>query len=75
MPSKSEGLRGRYEVFKIVNEPYQQRRLDPVREPCFVLKPDSDPIAKVALQAYAEEAARQGYEPLAEDLFNWLREL
>lgn len=34
----------------------------------FVLDPEHDPIARVALAAYADEARRQGYTALADDL-------
>lgn len=74
MGDKSTGLRQKYHVEKIV-ESGNGLGYQPVNGQVFVLKPDTDPIAKIALKAYAEEAAKRGYEPLAEDIFNWLGEI
>ena len=39
----------------------------------FVLDPQHDPLARVALMAYAAAAREAGIVPLAEDIDAWLR--
>jgi hypothetical protein len=62
-PDKDRGVYAKYEV---------RRRNDPngKHDDCwyFVLDPTHDPIARVALEAYADEAERRGFEALAADL-------
>lgn len=61
------GLQHRYDVRK-VNDP--EGKHDHCRY--FVLDPQHDPIARVALRTYAEEARRDGYVELADDLLDWV---
>lgn len=64
---KEEGLTIRYEVTRLGDEAGKH---DECRY--FVLDPKHDPIARIALRAYAQEAAVRGYQPLANDLFDWI---
>lgn len=47
----------------------------PVTEQVFVLKPESDPIARVALRRYAQRAWAGGLRPLANDIHEWLKSI
>ena len=66
------GLYAKYSVQRIVSFDSEGdiAEVDPVKEFCFVLKPDSDPIARDALKVYAGLAHLAGYERLGEDLIN-----
>lgn len=68
-PDLTAGLEGRYHV---------QRLQDPEgkHDQCryFVLDPQHDPIAVMALRVYASLAARAGYQALAADLLDWVGE-
>lgn len=59
--SDQKGLYDKYVVIKVVD--------GTVIENCFILKPDSDPAAVKALQAYA---AATDNKVLAADLFTWV---
>lgn len=59
--SDYEGLKRKYVVLK--------SDTGECVEGCFVLRPDKDPVAKVALMAYA---AATKNEKLAEDIMSWL---
>lgn len=59
--SDQKGLYGKYVVIKVVD--------GTIIENCFILKPDSDPAAVKALQAYA---AATDNKVLAADLFAWV---
>ncbi len=59
--SDQKGLYDKYVVIKVVD--------GTVIENCFILKPDSDPAAVKALQAYA---AATDNKVLAADLFAWV---
>lgn len=59
--SEQKGLYNKYMVIKVVD--------DTIVENCFILKPDSDPAAVKALQAYA--AATEN-KVLAADLYAWV---
>lgn len=65
--SETTGLEARYEVKKI-NDPAGKH--DYCRY--FVLDPEHDPGARVALRAYQAWASEAGYGALAEDLNSWL---
>lgn len=62
----SDRTRGLYRKYSV------QRLRDPEgkHDNCwyFVLDPTHDPIARVALNAYADEAGRRGFHALATDL-------
>lgn len=64
MASKERGLYPKFQVERV--DPAAQER----HKDCwvFVLEPAHDPIARVALKAYADEAAKAGYLDLAADL-------
>lgn len=65
---KNMGLFAKYDVTN-------KRTGEPVTEPVFVLKPESDPLSRVALRHYAVAAFQEGYENLAQDIYNWLEKL
>lgn len=58
---ESKGLYGKYRIFRANGTPVKGR--------CFVLKPDKDPAAVKALQAYA---AATGDAQLRNDLYEWV---
>lgn len=64
---KAVGLIGKYRV---------ERVSDPAGKHAdcgyFVLDPKHDPLARIALLAYATEAAEAGYDTLANDLRGWI---
>lgn len=64
---KERGLEPRYRVEKI-NDPTGKH--DACRY--FVLDPQHDPMARVALLVYEREARRNGYFDLADDLGLWV---
>jgi hypothetical protein len=70
MTERQIGLYEKYAVQRIVSLDSEGdiAEVEPVKEFCFVLKPDSDPIALDALKLYAAMAHLQGYERLADDL-------
>lgn len=58
-------------------EKYEVKRLNDVtgkHDDCkyFVLDPQHDTIARMAMHMYADEAYRRGQAALAEDIDNWL---
>lgn len=59
---------GLYPKYDVIN----RQKGELVTEPCFVLKPTTDPLARVAIRAYARAAHDTGYEPLAQDLIGLL---
>lgn len=59
--SEPKGLYNKYLVIKVVD--------DTVIDNCFILRPDKDPAAVTALQAYA---AATGNKVLANDLYAWV---
>lgn len=59
--SEQKGLYNKYMVIKVVD--------DTIVENCFILKPDSDPAAVKALQAYA---AATDNKVLSADLYAWV---
>lgn len=59
-----KGLYPKYEVFKD-----GERVVD---EECFILEPEDDPAARIALAAYADVTDN---EALAEDIIEWLTDL
>ena len=59
--SNTKGLYGKYIITKSDGTPVNGR--------CFILKPDKDPAAVTALQAYA---AVTGDEQLRDDLYAWV---
>ena len=61
MNSKEKGLYGKYTV----------TRNDLTQDDCFVLKPNKDPAARIALKAYAEATTNKA---LAQDIYNWIGE-
>ena len=63
LAEEDRGLEHRYDV-KRVNDPSGKH--DSCRY--FVLDPKHDPLARVALAAYADEAKAAGYAALADDL-------
>lgn len=64
------GLEPRYEVKKIRDPEGKHDRCR-----YFVLDPQHDPIARVALQVYSELAEKAGHGSLAIDLNAWLAEV
>jgi hypothetical protein len=77
---KNKGLYPKYEVYKTVKCDLQgcglvHREQYPVEDRVFVLKPDSDPLAREALATYAQAATEAGLTQLGYDLKNWLHEL
>lgn len=58
---KTMGLYPKYDVI-------HRMRGELVTDPTFVLNPVNDPLARVAIRAYARAAHDAGYEPLAQDL-------
>lgn len=58
---KRTGLYGKYSIFRADGTPVKDR--------CFVLKPDKDPVAVKALQTYA---AATDDEQLRNDLYDWV---
>lgn len=74
---KDVGLIDKYRVYKLVpcKSPgctAEHRIEEELNEGVFVLKPESDPIARQALRRYAQVAHTQGYVKLARDLDNWV---
>ena len=68
--SKAHGLYEKYEVLRLDDDEgkhYECRY--------FVLDPQHDPIARVALAAYEREARAQEFDRLADDLAAWRRRL
>lgn len=65
---KDAGLEARYHVRKI-NDPTGKH--DDCRY--FVLDPQHDPLAVVALLAYERAAREAGFHALADDLYEWRR--
>lgn len=67
MSDKDRGIYRKYHVERL-NDP------DGKHDECgyFVLDPRHDPIARHALNAYWQEARRQGYEQLAVELRDWV---
>ena len=67
---KAPGLIGKYVVTRL-NDP------DGKHAGCrfFVLDPEHDPIARGALELYADVAHAQGYRALADDLRLWIGDL
>lgn len=61
---KRTGLYGKYSIFRADGTPVKDR--------CFVLKPDKDPIAVKALQTYA---AATDDEQLRNELYDWVGKL
>jgi len=61
MPEDKKGLYGKYIITRADGTPVNDR--------CFVLKPDKDPAAAKALQAYA---AATDDEQLRDDLYAWV---
>ncbi len=61
MANEQKGLYGKYLVVKVVD--------GTVIEDCFILRPDKDPAAVVALQAYATATENR---TLADDLYKWV---
>ena len=61
-------------VEQMIKERYGRSRIEPLREPSFVLTPTKDEMSRVALYAYAEEARSAGFELLADDLIELLEE-
>ena len=59
------GLYKKFEVSRLVGE-------DKPGEEYFVFSPSHDPIARIALECYAQECRKQGLEPLARDLLEGL---
>lgn len=55
---------GLFPKFDIIH----RERGELVTDPCFVLNVKTDPIARVAVRAYARAAHDAGYEQLAQDL-------
>lgn len=45
-----------------------------VKDKCFILKPQNDPHARAALEAYAKSVEAENPE-LANDIRNWLQEI
>lgn len=64
-PDTERGLYGKYKVYRNTVPPL------PLDEPCFVLRYDTDPHARVALEAYADSCA-DNYPKLADDLYRAL---
>lgn len=62
---RERGLYHKYTVYRTVDG---VPATEPVEEFCFVLCPEKDPAAVVALQAYADWCWENGYDYLAEDL-------
>lgn len=69
MSNRDEGLHQKYVVSKI-GDPARgiEGNLFPVEEFCFVLIPEKDPGAVVALRAYIDWCWDNDYDLLAEDL-------
>lgn len=63
MNDNAQGLYAKYNVTKADD--------GSVVDGCFVLRPDRDPHARVALQAYAESCQEEN-PALAADIFRWL---
>ena len=61
MAVERKGLFGKYLVIKVVD--------GTVIENCFILRPDKDPAAVTALQAYA---AATDDQKLADDIYKWV---
>lgn len=59
MADRSRGLYGKYKVERMDRKPISW---------CFVLEPERDPHALVALAAYADSVVEDGYEALATDI-------
>ncbi|NUS01963.1 MAG: hypothetical protein HOV97_05300 [Nonomuraea sp.] len=68
--SRESGLEPRYFVKKLNDASHKH---DDCR--FFVLDPQHDHIARVALQQYANTARAEGLDALADDLDAWLREV
>jgi len=72
MNDKERGLYSKYHVTKLVKRKYDWEEL-PVGW-VFVLNPATDPGAVFALRAYAVWAKAHGYEQLAADLKDKIKE-
>lgn len=59
------GLYRKFDVRRVIGE-------DKPGEQFFVLSPTHDPLARVALRAYAQEAEAAGLDELSEDIFEGL---
>jgi hypothetical protein len=59
------GLYPKYDVIK-------RETGELVTEPVFVLNPQTDPLAMVVLDLYASLAFMDGFDPLAEDIHEWV---
>lgn len=71
MSDREHGLYNKYFVSKAVKTMVAGKEygnLMPVKEFCFVLVPEKDPGAVVALRAYIDWCWDNGYDFLAEDL-------
>lgn len=69
MASRDEGLTSKFEVKRLTPS---SRGIDHSECRYFVLDPQHDPLARVALAYYASIAEANGYEALADDLREWL---
>lgn len=66
-PERNVGLIGKYRVERIHDPEGKHAECR-----YFVLDPQHDPIAERALRFYADEARRQGFTALADDLNEWV---
>lgn len=70
---KEAGLLPKYTVYRNIpgtQSPDGSYSMEPVTESVFVLKPESDPLALQALEAYSVLARADGRVALAEDIEN-----
>jgi len=69
--ANSDEARGLYDKYDVKRKNDQSGKHATCRY--FVLDPQHDPLAVVALRAYADAAATAGYAALAQDLSSWAR--
>lgn len=73
MPDKTKGLINKFKVHRLNQTLESVEKHGDCRY--FVLDPQHDPGAVAALQTYAEWCYENGYLPLADDLFEWIRKI
>ncbi len=69
------GLINKYVVYRTKGHDSGMNALERVEEPVFVLKPHTDPKARVALLWYANECTKSGHLQLANDLMDWIERI
>lgn len=73
MSDKERGLYDKYLVYKLEGNPEgDDFGALPVEDRVFVMNPQTDPGAVLALETYASWAYDNGYAQLAIDIWSWL---